>query len=76
MLSSRRSVSSRASTAGQKAGDSGAAIGAALYVYNTVLGNPRKWVMDQAYLGPSFSEESIRKVPSWLPPFPLPCSCR
>ena len=45
------------------AGDSGAAIGAALYVYNTVLGNPRKWVMDQAYLGPSFSEESIRK---WL----------
>lgn len=45
------------------AGDSGAAIGAALYVHNTVLGNPRKWVMDQAYLGPSFSEESIRR---WL----------
>ena len=45
------------------AGDSGAAIGAALYVYNTVLGNPRRWVMDQAYLGPSFSEASIR---TWL----------
>ena len=45
------------------AGDSGAAIGAALYVYNTVLGNPRNWVMDQAYLGPSFSEASIR---DWL----------
>ena len=45
------------------AGDSGGAIGAALYVYNTVLGNPRKWVMKHGYLGPSFSEESIRK---WL----------
>ena len=45
------------------AGDSGGAIGAALYVYNSVLENPRKWVMDNACLGPSFSEESIKK---WL----------
>ncbi|MCX6356108.1 MAG: carbamoyltransferase [Candidatus Aureabacteria bacterium] len=45
------------------AGDSGGAIGAALYVYNTVLGNPRNYVMNQAYLGPSFSEGAIKK---WL----------
>ena len=45
------------------AGDSGGAIGAALYVYNTVLGNPRSYVMDHAYLGPSFGEAPIKK---WL----------
>jgi carbamoyltransferase len=45
------------------AGDSGGAIGAALYVYNTVLGNPRSYTMDNAYLGPSYNEESIK---SWL----------
>ncbi|MDP8248262.1 MAG: carbamoyltransferase [Candidatus Tritonobacter lacicola] len=45
------------------AGDSGAAIGAALYVHNTVLGNPRTYIMNNAYLGPSYSEESIKK---WL----------
>ena len=45
------------------AGDSGAAIGAALYVHNTVLNNPRTYTMTNAYLGPSYSEESIKK---WL----------
>ena len=45
------------------AGDSGGAIGASLYVYNSILGNPRVWRMDNAYLGPSFSEASIRE---WL----------
>lgn len=51
------------------AGDSGGAIGAALYVYNTVLGNPRKWTMKHGYLGPSFSEESIGK---WLDEHKIP----
>ena len=51
------------------AGDSGGAIGAALYVYNTVLGNPRTWVMKHGYLGPSFSEESIQK---WLDEHEIP----
>ena len=41
------------------AGDSGGALGAALYIYNTVFGNPRKLVMRQAYCGPSFSDEQI-----------------
>jgi carbamoyltransferase len=51
------------------AGDSGGAIGAALYVYNTVLGNPRTYVMDNAYLGPSFNEEAIKK---WLDEHKIP----
>ncbi|MDD5556047.1 MAG: carbamoyltransferase [bacterium] len=51
------------------AGDSGGAIGAALYVYNTVLGNPRRYVMDHAYLGPSSDEESIRR---WLDEHAIP----
>jgi carbamoyltransferase len=38
------------------AGDSGGALGAAFYVYNTVLGKPREFVLQDVYLGPSFSE--------------------
>jgi carbamoyltransferase len=45
------------------AGDSGGAIGAALYVYNTVLNNKRSWTMDNAYLGPAFNERDIKQ---WL----------
>jgi carbamoyltransferase len=33
------------------AGDSGGAIGAALYAYHAMLGKPRKFVMDHAYWG-------------------------
>src|SRR3989441_6142470 len=33
------------------AGDGGGAIGAALYVYHTVLGNPRRFVMEHAFWG-------------------------
>ncbi|MEJ2744415.1 MAG: carbamoyltransferase [bacterium] len=51
------------------AGDSGGAIGAALYVYNTVLGKPRTWAMKHGYLGPSFDEEAIRK---WLDEHDIP----
>ena len=37
------------------AGDGGAAIGAALYGYHTLLGNPRKFVMEHAYWGQEHS---------------------
>ncbi len=42
------------------AGDSGGALGAAFYVYNTVLGNKRCFRMDHALYGPEFSDEQIR----------------
>jgi carbamoyltransferase len=42
------------------AGDGGGAIGAALYVYHAVLGQPRKFVMEHAYLGEEHSEEKIQ----------------
>ncbi len=42
------------------AGDSGGALGAALYVYNTVLGHPRAFVMRHACFGPSFTDDQIR----------------
>jgi hypothetical protein len=40
------------------AGDAGGAMGAAYIVWNEVLGEPRGDVMEHAYLGPSFSNES------------------
>jgi len=43
------------------AGDSGGAIGAALYVYHAVLGHPRKFVMEHAYLGEEHSEGEIKE---------------
>ena len=45
------------------AGDAGSALGAALFVDNTVLGRPRRVRMDHAYWGPSWSDQEIR---SWL----------
>jgi carbamoyltransferase len=48
------------------AGDSGGAIGAALYVYHVVLGQPRKFTMEHAYWGAEYpaSEmiEAIKKA--------------
>ena len=44
------------------AGDSGGALGTAFYIYNTVLGNPRTYVMRNALCGPSFTDEQIIKV--------------
>ena len=41
------------------AGDAGTALGAALYVWHQVLGNPRDFVMEHSYWGPQFSEEAI-----------------
>lgn len=42
------------------AGDSGGALGAALYAYHVVLGQPRKFVMEHAYYGRAYSENEIR----------------
>ncbi len=42
------------------AGDDGLALGAALYVANSVLGEGERWVMRDAYLGTEYSESEIR----------------
>lgn len=44
------------------AGDNGTSIGAAYYVYNSILGNPRSFVHLDPYLGTSYSNEDIKKV--------------
>jgi len=41
------------------AGDAGGAIGAACYLYHTVLGHPRAFVWRDAGLGPSFDESEM-----------------
>ena len=41
-------------------GDGGTSVGAALYIYNTLLGNKRSFILDNPYLGPSFSKEEIK----------------
>jgi len=41
------------------ASDAGTSLGAACYIYNTILGNERNYVMDSAYLGPSYSAEQV-----------------
>ncbi len=40
------------------AGDSGGAIGAALYAYNVILGKPRNFVMEHAYWGEEFGDSA------------------
>ncbi|MGI8905455.1 MAG: carbamoyltransferase family protein [Candidatus Sumerlaeaceae bacterium] len=42
------------------AGDAGGAIGAAFYLWNSVLKNGRKYTMQHVYLGPEFSADEIR----------------
>ena len=44
------------------AGDNGTALGAALYVYNSVLGQPRVYVHEDPYLGTSYSDDYIGKL--------------
>ena len=41
------------------AGDEGLAIGAALHTYHSVLKQPRKFVMNNSYLGPEFTDAKI-----------------
>lgn len=43
------------------ANDAGTAMGAALYVHNSILKNERQYIMEHAYLGPSFNHGEIRK---------------
>lgn len=41
------------------AGDSGGALGAALYAYHVLLGKPRTFVMEHAYWGQAFSDAEV-----------------
>ncbi|MCK4643710.1 carbamoyl transferase [bacterium] len=42
------------------ANDAGTALGAALYVQHSILGRERKYIMDNAYLGSSYSDDDIK----------------
>ncbi len=42
------------------AGDAGGAVGVAYYIYNTILGNPRSFTWEHAFLGPSYDGDPIR----------------
>lgn len=43
-------------------GDSGGALGAAAYIHSAILDNRRSCLMEDAYLGPDFSADNIRRV--------------
>lgn len=43
------------------AGDGGGALGAALWAYHAILGNPRKFVMKHAFWGKDYSEREIKQ---------------
>jgi carbamoyltransferase len=43
------------------AGDAGGALGVASYIYHTILGHKREYVWKDAYLGPSYSTDEVRK---------------
>jgi len=43
------------------AGDAGGAVGVAFYIWNTVLGHPRTFVMNTAFYGPEYSTDEIRR---------------
>lgn len=43
------------------AGDDGLALGAALYVSNSVLKENKRWVMTDAYLGDEFTDDEIKR---------------
>jgi len=44
------------------AGDSGGALGAALYVYHVILGQPRRFTLEHAYWGATYSNGDIQKA--------------
>ena len=44
------------------AGDSGGALGAALYVYHVLLGKPRKFIMEHAYWGQAYSPQEVKSA--------------
>lgn len=43
------------------AGDGGTAMGAALYVYNTILKKEREYVLESSSLGPEFSTDQMKR---------------
>jgi carbamoyltransferase len=43
-------------------GDAGTAIGSALYIYNSILGQPRRYVLDSASLGPGYTDQQIKQA--------------
>lgn len=44
------------------AGDSGGALGAALYIQHSILNNPRRYVMEHAYLGTEYPQSRIKRI--------------
>jgi carbamoyltransferase len=44
------------------ANDAGTSIGAALWVWNQVLGQPRNWRMNHAYLGPAYDQPACDRA--------------
>jgi len=42
------------------AGDDGGAVGVAFYIWNSILGNPRKFIWSHNYWGPQFANEEIK----------------
>ncbi|HET8598485.1 MAG TPA: carbamoyltransferase C-terminal domain-containing protein [Castellaniella sp.] len=44
------------------AGDAGTALGAALYVDYQVRSDSRRWIMEDAYLGPEYGDEEIQRT--------------
>ncbi len=44
------------------AGDAGGAVGAAFYVYNTILGKPRVYRMNDVFLGPEYTDDQIETL--------------
>lgn len=44
------------------AGDAGGAVGAAFYIYNTILGNRRVYRMNHVFLGPEYSDDQIETL--------------
>ncbi len=43
------------------ASDAGTSLGAAFYIWNTILGNKRNFVQKHAYLGPSYTTKEIKE---------------
>ncbi|NIO20670.1 MAG: hypothetical protein GTN76_08005 [Candidatus Aenigmarchaeota archaeon] len=41
--------------------DAGTSMGVAFFIHNSILGKDRKYVLNSAFLGPSFSEDQIRE---------------
>jgi carbamoyltransferase len=44
------------------AGDAGTSVGVCFYIYNSILQQPRSYVMEHAYTGPEFSQQEIAAV--------------